>query len=306
MLSLPAGLVGRDFDYGETFVSPEAIARYADMVGDAETLRALADGSDLAPPTFCLSLHRGMRPEVQLPPDVFGVYGGHDLEFARPVRAGRKYRISARVTGVFEKSGRSGPMAIVSREATIRGENDEVIVRLKERQIVRRRPANPDAIGPRRAVEPEPTANAAVSFATHKVAPGEIELGAEIGPLLRPATTAEQVAKYVVGGEMKEALFTDLDQARNLGYRGIVVPGPMLTAFLEHFLRATLPGWRLERLSTTFRIPTITGDPIHLSGVISEHHDTVHDSHIVCDLVAGNPSGENAVTASARLRNSEF
>jgi hypothetical protein len=74
------------------------------------------------------------------------------------------------------------------------------------------------------------------------------------------------------------------------------------TAFLEHFLRAQLPGWRLERLGSTFRMPTITGDAITLSGVVSEHHQRADGDHIVCDLVIEHPSGERAVTASARLK----
>src|SRR5512140_172634 len=110
MLTLPPDLLGRDFDFGAVTVTRDAIRRYAEMVGDAATLAAVDEskGPVVAPPTFCLTLHRGMRPEVTLPPGTFGVYGGHDLEFLRPIREGETYRIGARIADVYEKSGRTG------------------------------------------------------------------------------------------------------------------------------------------------------------------------------------------------------
>jgi len=303
VIQIPAELLGRDFDFGEAVVDAETIKRYAEMVGDAPTLAAIERGGEIvAPPTFCLSLHHGMRPEVPLPEGMFGVYGGHDLEFLRPLRAGMTYRVGARLADVYEKNGRSGTLTMIARHGWIRTATGEIAVRIHERQVVRRKPTQSPAAAPVMASRDGDAAVQASTAAPQARPASEIELGTELGPLRRPATTVAQVSTYVARGEMKEELFTDATQARALGYRGIVVPGPMLTAFLEHFVRAQLPGWRLERLGTTFRLPTITGDPLLLSGVVSQHHQRADGEHIVCDLVVEHPSGERAVTAAATLR----
>ena len=83
MITIPEDLLGRELDLGSVLVTAEMIAKYNAAVGNTAT----AHGTD-APATFCLALRRGMRPAIALPPDVFGVYGGHDLEFVHPLRAG--------------------------------------------------------------------------------------------------------------------------------------------------------------------------------------------------------------------------
>lgn len=130
----------------------------------------------------------------------------------------------------------------------------------------------------------------------------DIELGDEIGPQRRVSPDAQGIAAYVGAADLTEGLFTQLEVAQALGYRGIVVPGPMLTAFLEQFIRAEFPGWRLERLSTTFRIPTIAGDTLVLHAVVTEHHVLPDGQRVVCDLVIEHANGESAVTGVAILR----
>jgi N-terminal half of MaoC dehydratase len=135
---IPDGLLGREVDLGTVTVSVDMIAAYAQAVGDAEIL---AGPLREAPPTFCLSLRVGMTPEIPLPADMFGVYGGHDLEFHSPIRAGETYHVRARIEDVYEKSGRSGALTMIVRKATICDGTGMVVARITERQVVRRRPA---------------------------------------------------------------------------------------------------------------------------------------------------------------------
>lgn len=128
-----------------------------------------------------------------------------------------------------------------------------------------------------------------------------MELGHELGPQQRAALRVEDVARYVQTADNPEPLFTEPALARALGYRGVVVPGPMLAAFLEQFVRGELVGWRLERLSTTFRVPTVVGDTLILHGVVTEHHVTADGERIVCDLLLEHADGERAVTGTATL-----
>jgi len=133
VIDIPDNLLGREIDLGEVHVTAEMIEFYRAAIG------APASGppSGEAPATFCLALRRGMQPDLPLPPDTVGLYGGNDMEFRRPIRAGKTYRISARLADVYEKSGRSGTFVVIEREALVREVSGELAARIIERQIVR-------------------------------------------------------------------------------------------------------------------------------------------------------------------------
>jgi hypothetical protein len=137
-LTIPEGLLGREIDCGAVTVTAEMVAAYVRAVGDEATARGPLRE---APPTFCLALRRGMTPELELPAHLFGVHGGHDLEFHAPLRVGGTYRVVARIADVYEKNGRSGPLVVVVREVLVRDADGETVVRLVEREIIRARPA---------------------------------------------------------------------------------------------------------------------------------------------------------------------
>ena len=122
-------------------------------------------------------------------------------------------------------------------------------------------------------------------------------LGDDLGPRHRAAPTEAQVAAYIGADNVGE--FSA--HARAVGRHGIVVPGPMLTAYLEQFVRSELPSWRVERLATTFRVPTIAGTELVLTGAITEHHEAADAERLVCDLVIEHRDGERAVTGTATL-----
>jgi len=143
MISVPRDVLGRDVDLGRVRVTAEMIAAYRAAVGDT----AVPGKENEAPPTFCLALRRGMTPAIELPPHLFGVYGGHDLELHRPIRAGEVYHISGNISDVYEKMGRSGVLTVVVRAALIRDAVGRLAVRIVERQIIRRRPESGDSAG---------------------------------------------------------------------------------------------------------------------------------------------------------------
>jgi hydroxyacyl-ACP dehydratase HTD2-like protein with hotdog domain len=128
------------------------------------------------------------------------------------------------------------------------------------------------------------------------------EVGDELGPWRRSAPSPAEILRYASSSDVRERFFTDTRYARSLGFRGLVTPGPMLAAYVEHFLRAALPGWRIQRLGTTFRIPTIAGDELVFHGVVAERHDTAAGERIVCDVLVEHGNGDRAVTATATLQ----
>jgi len=128
------------------------------------------------------------------------------------------------------------------------------------------------------------------------------ELGDEIGPQQRRAPAADESRGYGARGGGREKIFSDEAYVHRLGFRGLVVPGPLLAAYVEQFLHQQLPEWRVEWLSTTFRLPTAAGDIITLRGAITEDHHMTDGARVVCDVVIEHPNGDRAVTASARLK----
>lgn len=129
-----------------------------------------------------------------------------------------------------------------------------------------------------------------------------MEVGDELEPERRTAPDAAGVGRYVSNSDIVESLFIDVDYARARGFRGIVVPGPMLTAFIEQYLRRAWRGWRLEVLSTTFRMPTIAGDRLVFRGALTELHTRADGDHAVCEAWIEHDSGERAVIGTATLR----
>lgn len=294
----------------ECVVSAEMIRAYATRVGDTETLES---DCAVAPPTFVLSVHRGFLPEVSLPPDSFALYGGHDLSFHAPLRAGETYFVRAQVIDTYEKSGRSGKMLIVARQATVSDAAGAPIAEMVERQVVCRRSSSgmaaPNgephpASGRERLPRPGSTAPepARAALGARDKAPRSLpEVGDVLGPEARLAPSAAQVAGFAEDSHVYEDLFVDRDFALSLGYRDVIVPGPMQSACLEQFLRKQLPGWRLESLSVTFRMAMITADLIKLSAVVTEVHTIGSRARLDCDLIIESSDGERTTTGQATL-----
>ena len=128
-------LIGRESHFGPLQVTADMVAAYARAAGED----AFEGESGEVPALFCLTLRRDMMPDVPLPHELFGVYGGHDLELLQPIRVGGVYHSTARIVDVYAKSGRSGLLTVVVREVVIRDGNDTVVARIIERQIVRRK-----------------------------------------------------------------------------------------------------------------------------------------------------------------------
>ncbi|MBI4517090.1 MAG: MaoC family dehydratase N-terminal domain-containing protein [Deltaproteobacteria bacterium] len=144
MRAIADALLAYEADFGPVTVTAEMIASYARAVGDAATV---AGPLTEAPPTFCLTLRGGPGPGIPLPPTMFSLYGGHEIELHRPIFTGGRYWVHERVADVYEKSGRSGSLVVVVRESTIRDESGELVVRVVDRQIVRERSGAGGAAG---------------------------------------------------------------------------------------------------------------------------------------------------------------
>jgi N-terminal half of MaoC dehydratase len=62
---------------------------------------------------------------------------GLEFEFYDEIYAGRTYVVSVKITDVYEKTGRSGPLGVFVREMLIRDDTGRLIVLMRERRMVR-------------------------------------------------------------------------------------------------------------------------------------------------------------------------
>ena len=92
------------------------------------------NGDIIAPPTFPVTFRSDRAGTETLLHDL-GVdigrilHGEQEFEHFKPILPGRTYLCRGRNTDIYEKTGKSGPMAFVVRETTITdGDNDIVCV----------------------------------------------------------------------------------------------------------------------------------------------------------------------------------
>ena len=117
------------------------IKEFARAIGDLSPFylddtvgRASEWGDIIAPPTFPTTFRDENADTGAMLKDL-GVdisrilHGEQEFEQRKPIRPGETYLCRTRIADIYEKSGRSGPMAFVVRETAVTdGENDIVAV----------------------------------------------------------------------------------------------------------------------------------------------------------------------------------
>src|SRR2546425_1552230 len=65
------------------------------------------------------------------------LHGEQEFEIHRPLQPGQTYLCRATVVDVYEKSGKSGPMAFVVRETAITDRDNELVATMRAVTVVR-------------------------------------------------------------------------------------------------------------------------------------------------------------------------
>jgi acyl dehydratase len=144
-MKLPTDHLGAEVTLGPVHVTAEHIRAFAEAVGDLNPLYLDADVARqagypdvIAPPTFCVRMCGGrMLPTVPLEPDLVSLNAGQELELYDDVCAGQTYTATARISEIYEKTGRSGPLGVIVHEVTIKNAAGNTIVVMREREMVR-------------------------------------------------------------------------------------------------------------------------------------------------------------------------
>jgi acyl dehydratase len=129
----------------------------------------------------------------------------------------------------------------------------------------------------------------------------EIEIGDEIGPVIRVPTTA-MVRCYIEVNELHElSFFLDPERAHAAGFEKPIVPGHLNVSFLTQMLKDHFIGWQLRTLHTTFRTPALHGESLTLWGMVTEKTEQDGVPTIHCDVIAENPRGDRVIVGTATL-----
>jgi acyl dehydratase len=145
MITSDPAMIDREVPVGDFLATEENIRAFAEATGDVDPLCLDPDAARqagypncIAPPLFAMKI-RGVLalPEAELAPGFVSLNAGLEFEFHDEIYAGRTYAVSVKITDVYEKTGRSGPLGVFVRELLIRDETGRLVILMRERRMVR-------------------------------------------------------------------------------------------------------------------------------------------------------------------------
>jgi len=148
-IQINKGVLGKEFPPFVVTVERGKIKEFARAIGDTNPLylddrvgAASEFGDIVAPPTFAITF----RDETgdtnallrELGTDISRLlHGEQEFEVFRPLQPGQTYTCRAKVVDVYEKAGRTGPMAFVVRETSITDRTNEIVATMRQTTVVR-------------------------------------------------------------------------------------------------------------------------------------------------------------------------
>ena len=141
-------LVGKEFPPFVVTVERGKIKEFARAIGDLNPAylddrvgKASEWGDIIAPPTF-MTIFRadGETGDLlkELGTDISRVlHGEQEFEMHRPIRPGESFVCRSRITDIYEKTGRSGPMAFVARETSVADTTNEIVAVIRHITVIR-------------------------------------------------------------------------------------------------------------------------------------------------------------------------
>ena len=148
-ISINTSIKGKEYAPYVVHVERGKIKEFARAIGDLspfylddEVGRASPWGDIIAPPTFAITF-RDERADTgallkDLGTDISRIlHGEQEFEHYKPIRPGDTLLCRGRISDVYEKSGKSGPMAFVVRETTVTDADTEVVARVRGITVVR-------------------------------------------------------------------------------------------------------------------------------------------------------------------------
>ncbi|MBI2872594.1 MAG: hypothetical protein HYY00_05315 [Chloroflexi bacterium] len=128
----------------------------------------------------------------------------------------------------------------------------------------------------------------------------DVELGEELGPLVKVPTT-EAVRQFcsVWDPEVGASRFTDEATARKEGLPHALLPGIMNMSYLITLLTTWAPAGQVRKLDTVFRQPVPHNKSVRLVGIVTDKNVVDGENRVECDVSLQREDGEAMVTGKA-------
>jgi acyl dehydratase len=142
-------LKGKEYPPFAVTVERGKIKEFARAIGDLSPFylddavgRASPWGDIIAPPTFPTTFRDDSRDTAaflaELGTDISRLlHGEQEFEHRKPIRPGETYVVHTKVEDIYEKTGRSGPMAFVVRRATVVDADGDIVSIIRHITVVR-------------------------------------------------------------------------------------------------------------------------------------------------------------------------
>ncbi len=148
-IRIDRALVGKEYPAFVVTAERGKIKAFARAIGDLnqhytddDVGGASAWGDIIAPPTFAITFRDETADAAALLRDL-GVdigrvlHGEQEFEIHRQIRPGETFTCRTKVIDIQDKTGKSGPIALVTRETVIVDRADEVVGTLRHVTVVR-------------------------------------------------------------------------------------------------------------------------------------------------------------------------
>jgi acyl dehydratase len=137
-------ILGKEFVLGTFQVTEEMITAFAQAVGETspqyvspEQAQETANGGLIAPPIFYDVFRTDQVPDPKVKFGKVSFNAGQRCEFYAPIRPGDTITVKARVTDVYEKTGRTGKMVFIVRQTTYENQQGEKVAVVEQSQVRR-------------------------------------------------------------------------------------------------------------------------------------------------------------------------
>jgi acyl dehydratase len=148
-IQINKGVLGKEFPPFVVTIERGKIKEFARAIGDTNPFylddavgRASEWGDIIAPPTFAITFRDETADTTALLRDLGTdisrvLHGEQQFELHRQITPGETFVCRTRIVDVYEKTGRSGPMAFVVRETAITDRSGEIVATLRHITVIR-------------------------------------------------------------------------------------------------------------------------------------------------------------------------
>lgn len=144
MVEFDTSILGKEFVLGTFQVTEEMIKAFSLAVGEtspqyvgSEAAKQGTNAGLIAPPIFYDVFRGDQIPDPKVKFGKVSFNAGQRCEFYAPIRPGDTITMKARVTDVYEKTGRTGKMVFIVRQTTYENQQGEKLAMVEQSQVRR-------------------------------------------------------------------------------------------------------------------------------------------------------------------------